>query len=77
MADFDETYALTDELKTHWNGLREERGWSWEVLADYFERYCLHDPATPGLLAWARSQAAPAAKSARARTTGTEKAVKK
>lgn len=56
MADFDETYPVTDELAAHWNQLRVTRGWSWETLADYFERHCGTDPCTPGLVAWARSQ---------------------
>jgi hypothetical protein len=56
MADFDETYPVTDELKEHWHIIRAQRGWSWDVLADYFERYCQTDPTTPGLIEWARSQ---------------------
>jgi hypothetical protein len=77
MADFDETYPVTDELAAHWNQLRITRGWSWEVLADYFERYCGHDPCTPGLVEWARSQsdAAPSKRkgSTRATTEAPEK----
>lgn len=72
MADFDETYPLTDELKAHWNGLREQRGWDWETLADCLERHSDTDPTTPGLVAWARSQAG----AKRTAKKGTERATK-
>jgi hypothetical protein len=75
MADFDETYEVTDELKAHWHTIRAQRGWSWSTLADYFERYCQTDPTTPNLIAWARSQDDD--KSARAKKGGTERATAK
>jgi hypothetical protein len=71
MATFDEAYPLTDELKAHWEQLRQDRGWSWGVLADYLERYCLHDPATPNILAWVKEQDT-APKSTRGKKSGTE-----
>jgi hypothetical protein len=74
MADFDETYPVTDELKEHWHTIRAQRGWSWDILADYFEQYCQTDPTTPGLIEWARSQGKADAKPARVRKGGTERA---
>lgn len=56
MADFDETYPITEELQEHWHTIRAQRGWSWGTLADYFEKHCSTDPTTPGLIAWARGQ---------------------
>lgn len=72
MADFDETYPLTEELKAHWNSLREQRGWDWATLADCLERYSAGDPTTPALAEWARSQTG----AKRTAKKGTERATK-
>lgn len=78
MADFDETYPVTEENAAHWGTLRAQRGWSWDTLVDYFERYCGHDPATPGLIDWAKAQGAAEGKpAARAKKGGTERATAK
>ncbi len=71
MADFDETYPVTDDLQEHWHVIRAQRGWSWDTLADYFEKHCGADPTTPGLIAWARSQedAPPKARKGSSRAT--------
>jgi hypothetical protein len=78
MADFDETYPVTEENAAHWHTLRAQRGWSWDTLVDYFERYCGTDPATPGLIAWAKEQGKAEDKpAARAKKRGTERATAK
>jgi hypothetical protein len=69
---FDFNYDVSDELKAHYNKLREDRGWSWDTLAEDFERQWT-DPGAPGLAAWARAQGKPSAKSSRAADKGTEK----
>jgi hypothetical protein len=54
---FDFDYGVTDEQKAHFNKLREDRGWSWELLAEDFERQWT-DPSAQNLAAWARAQGA-------------------
>lgn len=72
--DYD--YTVTQAQAEHFDNLRQARGWSWTDLADNLERaHPEHDdPATPGLVAWARANAAED-KSARAKK-GTERATK-
>lgn len=64
-------YSVTDELAAHYNGVREQRGWSWETLAAYFEQQDT-DPTSRNLAEWAQAQAE-APKSKRAKTPPTEK----
>lgn len=64
-------YEVTDDLREHYNRIREQRGWSWETLADYFEQQTT-DHTSPNLAKWARAQAE-AAPSKRAAKSGTEK----
>lgn len=64
-------YEVTDDLREHYDKLRQARGWSWETLADYFEQQTT-DHTSPNLAKWAREQAAePKAK--RAAKSATEK----
>jgi hypothetical protein len=50
-----DVFDVTDEVAAHYNSLREARGWSWELLAEDFERSTM-DPASLKLAEWARSQ---------------------
>lgn len=64
MAKFD--YTVTPAEAKHYDELRQARGWSWETLADYFEKNSPADPTAPFFAEWARSQAkAPASKRAK------------
>lgn len=49
-------YEVTEDLAKHYDAVRQARGWSWETLAESFERQ-VGDPASPRLAKWAREQA--------------------
>lgn len=67
-------YTVSDAEAEHYNTIRIQRGWSWDTLADYFERNCPADPTAPFFAAWARSQRE--ATPTRAVKKGTERATK-
>jgi hypothetical protein len=60
---YDWDYSVTEEQRAHFSKLREDRGWSWEQLAEDFDR-AWTDPSAPALAEWARAQDKPAAKRA-------------
>ena len=64
-------YTVTDDLRDHYDKVRQARGWSWDTLADYFDKTG-NDPASPALAKWAREQAG-ADKSQRAAKPAKEK----
>lgn len=67
---------ISETEAEHWNGVRESRGWTWAQLADDLERNNQHDPATHGIVEYARGRVE-ADKSPRAAKRGTERAVTK
>jgi hypothetical protein len=64
-------YEVTDELKAHYDQIRQQRDWSWQTLADYFAQQTV-DPASEFLESWAREQAT-SDKQARAKAPAKEK----
>lgn len=68
MAEY--TYTVTPEEAEHYDKVRQQRDWSWETLANYFETCSPADPTAPFLAAWARGQGAvPTSKRAKAPAT--------
>lgn len=65
-------YHVTEQDVTHYDAIREARGWDWSTLADYFDNEKA-DPASPYLAEWARAQDK-APKGKRAANKGTERA---
>jgi hypothetical protein len=65
------SYDVTPELKSHYDAIRQQRGWDWQTLADYFSQQDT-DPASEFLEAWAREQVT-ADKQTRAKAPAKEK----
>lgn len=72
---YDFNYSVTDELKAHYDKIRQDRDWDWATLADNLERDSATDPATAGIVAWCREEAnrSDGDKSARGKHEGVEK----